>query len=113
VCATHNEPHPCRSCIAEGRAAAAAAAPPPRQPATTARPRADPQPLAATGPDPAYDHAQHVLRQLSLEDRDALLTEARADLDAEGQPSPSLREVTLRAAHLATTDQPEPESDSP
>ncbi len=105
VCAIHGEPQACRSCIAEGRAAAGIA-PPPR-PAATPPARADPQPLAAPSPDPAYDHAQHVLRQLSLEDRDALLTEARADLDAEGNPNPTEREITLRAAQLATTDQPE------
>lgn len=113
VCALHHEPHPCRRCIAEGAAAAAAHHPAPRpQPATTAKARADP-PTPAAAPDPAYDHAQAVLRRIPLGDLDPLLTEARADLDADGNPNPTSREITLRAADIWTRQDPQPDPQGP
>lgn len=55
--------------------------------------------------DPEYDAAQRALRRLPLTSLDPLLTRARAALAATGTPAPSKRELTLRAAQLATEPQ--------
>lgn len=112
LCGTHQLPVPCRGCFADAKAAAEPPPPPRQQPATPpARP--EPHPLAPAGPDAAYDHAQRLLHRLPIENLDPLLTQARQDLAAAGNRTPSTREITLRAADLITRDQPQPESDTP